>query len=64
MIFNNKRLDQLETEVRELGAELLRFKFRVVDLEKALKDKEPNSDRRKTDKDGTSNGKSSGKRGI
>lgn len=44
MIFNNKRLDQLETEVRELGAELLKFKFRVVDLEK---NKEDNFDRRK-----------------
>ncbi len=63
MMFNNKRIDTLEEEVRELGAELLRFKFRVVDLEKALKDKEPNHDRRRsarTDKQR----KLSGKRGV
>ncbi len=63
MIFNNKRIEELEAEVRELGAELLKFKFRVVDLEKALRDKEPNFDRRKMSKTDKQR-KVSGKRGV
>ncbi len=71
MFGNNKeRIENLEAdlltveaEVRELGKELLKFKLRVVDLEKALKNKEPNFDRRKTARTDKQR-KSSGKRGI